>query len=99
MAERIRKSAKRTRDQRANASKKASPPKRRRRLEPEDREREIVDGAVAFFAEVGFDGGLRDLAKRLGITHQNLFRYFPTKEPLIEPVYNTLSPPPLPTTA
>src|SRR6266436_3660207 len=86
-ARRIRKSARQTRDQRANAPKKASPPKRRRRLEPEDREREILDGAVAFFAEVGFDGGLRDLAKRLGITHQNLFRYFPTKEALIERVY------------
>src|SRR5260370_17913795 len=61
--------------------------KGRPRLDPEDREREIVDGAVAFFAEVGFDGGLRDLAKRLGITHQNLFRYFPTKEALIERVY------------
>src|SRR5260370_9988982 len=61
--------------------------KGRPRLDPEDREREIVDGAVAFFAEGGFDGGLRDLAKRLGITHQNLFRYFPTKEALIERVY------------
>ncbi len=87
MVERIRKSARQTRDQRANAPKKASPPKRGRRLEPEDREREIVDGAVAFFAEVGFDAGLRDLAKRLGITHQNLFRYFPTKEALVERVY------------
>ncbi|MCQ9157207.1 TetR/AcrR family transcriptional regulator [Acidomonas methanolica] len=65
----------------------ASPQRKRRRLDPEDREREIVDGAVAFFAEVGFDGGLRDLAKRLGITHQNLFRYFPTKEALIDRVY------------
>src|SRR5258706_5029173 len=65
----------------------SAPEQRRRRLEPEDRELEIVDGAVAFFAEVGFDGGLRDLAKRLGITHQNLFRYFPTKEALIEWVY------------
>lgn len=59
----------------------------RRRLNPAQREREIIDGAVAFFAEVGFDGGLRDLARRLGITHQNLFRYFPTKEALIERVY------------
>src|SRR5258708_20493782 len=87
MVERIRKSARQTRDQRANAPKKASPPKRGRRLEREDREREIVDGAVAFFAEFGFDAGLRDLAKRLGITHQNLFRYFPTKEALVERVY------------
>jgi AcrR family transcriptional regulator len=69
------------------APQQGPPPKRRRRLDPEDREREIVDGAVAFFAEIGFDGGLRELAKRLGITHQNLFRYFPTKEALIERVY------------
>ena len=61
-----------------------SAPGKRRRLRPEDREREILAGAVQFFAEVGFDGGLRDLANRLGITHQNLFRYFPTKEALIE---------------
>jgi AcrR family transcriptional regulator len=59
----------------------------RRRLTPEKREREIVEGAVQFFAEVGFEGGLRELAQRLGITHQNLFRYFPTKEALIERVY------------
>ncbi len=62
-------------------------PRKRRRLSPQAREREIVDGAIVFFAEVGFNGGLRDLAKRLGITHQNLFRYFPTKEALIERVY------------
>ena len=42
---------------------------------------------MSFFAEVGFDGGLRELAQRLGITHQNLFRYFPTKEALIDRVY------------
>jgi AcrR family transcriptional regulator len=60
---------------------------KRRRLSPQAREREIVEGAIRFFAEVGFGGGLRDLAGRLGITHQNLFRYFPTKEALIERVY------------
>src|SRR3984893_14769207 len=87
MVEGIRKSGKAGPDQRGNPPAKAPLPKRRRRLDPEDREREILDGAVAFFPEVGFDGGLRDLAKRLGITHQNLFRYFPTKEALIESVY------------
>jgi AcrR family transcriptional regulator len=69
---------------------KATPktvPSKRRRLDPKDREREIINGAVSFFAEVGFDGSLRDLARRIGITHQNLFRYFPTKEALIERVY------------
>jgi len=60
---------------------------RRVRMAAKDRERQILDGAIAYFAEMGFDGGLRDLAKRLGITHQNLFRYFPTKEALIERVY------------
>ncbi len=67
---------------------RAAPPRgKRRRLDPAAREREIVEGAVAFFAEVGFDGSLRDLAQRTGTTHQNLLRYFPTKEALIERVY------------
>src|SRR5260221_11389390 len=87
MPEQKRKSTKAERGRGMNAPEHGHPPKRRRRLDPEDREREIVDGAVAFFAEVGFDGGLRDLAKRLGITHQNLFRYFPTKEALIEAAF------------
>lgn len=54
---------------------------------PEDREKEIIEESVRFFAEVGFEGTLRELALRLGITHQNLFRYFPTKEALIDRVY------------
>src|ERR1700676_4627124 len=87
MAARKSGSTKKGRGRVVNSPEQGSPPKRRRRLDPEDREREIVDGAVAFFAEMGFDGGLRDLAKRLGITHQNLFRYFPTKEALVERVY------------
>src|SRR6202035_4605416 len=58
MVERIRKSGKVGPNQRGNPPAKAQLPKRRRRLDPEDREREILDGAVAFFAEVGFDGGL-----------------------------------------
>lgn len=62
-------------------------PVKRRRLNPEEREREIVDGAITFFSEVGFEGSLRDLAERIGVTHQNLFRYFSTKEALIERVY------------
>jgi AcrR family transcriptional regulator len=87
MVEGTTKGTKKRRGEEVSTAAKAIPPARRRRLKPEDREREILDGAVAFFAELGFDGGLRDLAKRLGITHQNLFRYFPTKEALIERVY------------
>lgn len=59
----------------------------RRRLAPADRERDIVAGAVAFFAEHGFDGATRDLAQRLGITQPLLYRYFPGKEALLDRVY------------
>lgn len=59
----------------------------RRRLLPGDRERQIVDGAIAFFSEHGLDGQLRDLARQLGTTHTLLYHYFPTKQALIERVY------------
>lgn len=59
----------------------------RQRLDPQERERQIVEGAVRFFAEVGFDGQTRELAKRLGITQPLLYRYFPSKEHLVERVY------------
>jgi AcrR family transcriptional regulator len=62
-------------------------PWRKQRLPPEDRERAIIQGAVAFFAEVGFDGGTRELAARLGITQPLLYRYFPSKEALLDRVY------------
>ncbi len=61
--------------------------KSKKRLTPKDREQEIIDEAVQFFAEVGFDGKTRDLAKRIGITQPLLYRYFPTKDDLIERVY------------
>lgn len=60
---------------------------KRQRLSPEDRERQIVEGAIQFFAEVGFGGQTRELAQRLGITQPLLYRYFPTKQELIERVY------------
>ena len=54
---------------------------------PRDREALIVDEAIRFFAEHGFEGTTRDLANRLGITQPLLYRYFPSKEGLIERVY------------
>ncbi|EWY38355.1 TetR family transcriptional regulator [Skermanella stibiiresistens SB22] len=59
----------------------------KRRLDPRERELEIVQGAVAFFAEFGFDGSTRELAARLGITQPLLYRYFPSKEALLDRVY------------
>src|SRR3546814_15874232 len=54
------------------------------RLPRAERERLIVEGAVQFFAEVGFGGDTRELAKRLNITHPLLFRYFASQNALIE---------------
>ena len=59
----------------------------RTRLGPRERERMIVDGAVRFFAEVGFAGQTRELSRRLGITQPLLYRYFPSKKALIDRVY------------
>lgn len=62
-------------------------PNRRRRLSPADRERQIVEGAISFFAEAGLEGHTRELARRLGITQPLLYRYFPSKDHLIERIY------------
>lgn len=59
----------------------------RRRLPPEKRQKQIVDEAVRFFAEYGLDGKTRDLAKRLGVTQSLIFKYFESKQALIEAVY------------
>jgi len=63
---------------------------RRQRLSPGERERLIVEGAITFFAEAGFSGHTRELAQRLGVTQPLLYRYFPTKQLLIERVYEEL---------
>ena len=59
----------------------------RTRMAPQDRERFIVDHALRFFAEQGLDGQTRELAKRLGVTQSLIYRYFPSKDALIERVY------------
>ena len=68
----------------ANAGKDGQP---RKRLPRNEREQMIVQEAIRFFAEVGFEGQTRELARRLGITQPLIFRYFPTKDDLIERVY------------
>ncbi len=63
----------------------SAPPKRR--LSPAERERQIVEGAIQLFSEVGFGGQTRELSRRLGITQPLLYRYFPSKQDLVERVY------------
>ena len=62
-------------------------PRRGRRLAAADREQEILTGAIRYFAEVGFSGQTRQLAERLGVTQPLLYRYFPTKQVLINRVF------------
>jgi AcrR family transcriptional regulator len=59
----------------------------RRRMNTAERKRQILDGAIQFFARHGIDGQLRNLTKELGVTHTLLYHYFPTKEALIKEVY------------
>ncbi|MCW5712023.1 MAG: TetR/AcrR family transcriptional regulator [Shinella sp.] len=52
-----------------------------------DRERQILEETVRFFAEHGFEGQTRELAKRLGVSHAVIYRHFESKQALIERVY------------
>jgi len=60
---------------------------RRRNMRAPEREQAILNEAIRFFAEHGFEGQTRELAKRMGITHSAIYRHFPSKEALIERVY------------
>jgi len=59
----------------------------RRRLGAREREQQILDAAIDFFARRGLDAQMRELAAELGIAHTLLYHYFPTKRQLIERVY------------
>lgn len=62
----------------------------RRRLSVEEREKQILQGAIEFFSEHGLDGQMRVLAQDIGVTHALLYHYFPTKQALLERVYYEL---------
>ncbi|HSV83625.1 MAG TPA: TetR/AcrR family transcriptional regulator [Ramlibacter sp.] len=56
-------------------------------MNPLDREKVIVDRAIEHFSAEGFAGSTRELARKIGITQSLLYRYFPTKEALLDRVY------------
>lgn len=64
-----------------------SAPSARRRLEPAERREQILRAAVAWFADVGFAGTTRDLARRAGVTQALLYKYFASKADLTEAVF------------
>lgn len=76
-----------TRAARPRAGTASDPGRKRQHLPAAERERKIVEAAASFFAKHGFEGQTRELAKTMGITHSAIFRYFPSKEALIERVY------------
>ena len=63
---------------------------KQKRLSPEARRQDFIRKATELFSEEGFNGGTRELARRLGVTQPLLYRYFPHKDALIEEVYRTV---------
>lgn len=59
-----------------------------RRLDPTVRAEQILAEATQFFAERGFEAQLSDLAARVGVSEPLIFRYYRTKQVLIEAVYD-----------
>ncbi len=57
------------------------------RLDPEARRRQILDAAIAYFSEAGFGVQTRELSRRIGVSQPLLYRYFPSKQDLIEAVF------------
>jgi AcrR family transcriptional regulator len=70
----------------------AAPPVRpkQKRLSSEERRRDILEKAIRFFALNGMASSTRDLARELGITQPLLYRYFPSKDALIQEVYEAV---------
>ena len=64
--------------------------KKPKRLSPEERKRRLLEKAIDYFSEEGFEGGTRELARQLGITQPLIYRYFSTKADLINEVYHAV---------
>jgi AcrR family transcriptional regulator len=60
------------------------------RLAPTYRSDRILKGAIRFFAARGFGGQTRELARELGISTGLLYRYFPSKDDLIDRIYEEM---------
>jgi AcrR family transcriptional regulator len=59
-------------------------------LAKEERRAQILSGAVQYFAEQGFSGRTRELSRRLGITQPLIYRYFPSKQHLLDAIFKEL---------
>lgn len=61
----------------------------RTRMTSQDRRRQILDKAADFFSQYGLTAQTRGLAAACGISQRLLYRYFPTKEVLLDEVYRS----------
>jgi AcrR family transcriptional regulator len=62
---------------------------KRTRMTSQDRRRQILEKAADFFSEYGLTAQTRGLAAACGISQRLLYRYFPTKEVLLDEVYRS----------
>jgi AcrR family transcriptional regulator len=54
------------------------------------RRAQILEGATHFFAESGLSGNTRELSAQLGITQPLLYRYFASKQELLDTIFDEL---------
>ena len=67
--------------------KKSGPRQRAKRLPAAERKAVILHEASLFFAKEGFSASTRDLADQLGVRQALLYKYFPSKEALLEAIF------------
>lgn len=60
------------------------------RLPPQERKAQFINKAIEFFSREGFDSSTRQLAAKLNVTQPLLYRYFPSKDDLINQVYEAV---------
>jgi AcrR family transcriptional regulator len=64
-----------------------APRQRAKRLPAAERKAVILREASLFFAKEGFAASTRDLADKLGVRQALLYKYFPSKEALLEAIF------------
>ncbi|MGE3280051.1 MAG: TetR/AcrR family transcriptional regulator [Alphaproteobacteria bacterium] len=69
------------------AAEPQSTPGRAPRLWAAERRELILNEAALFFADHGFQGTTRELARRLGITQAALYKHFPGKKAIFEAIF------------
>lgn len=65
-------------------------PQPKKRLPSDERKAAIIAAAADFLSEYGFNYTTRQLAEHLGITQPLLYKYFASKEELIDAVYDSV---------